>query len=191
MARILIYLILAIAAFGQTPADLYVLEEYRAWLAKQPGVPTLDEYKAHLLERGADSVDAETQIRTIRSLEGRSDGAKPRAFLTEMVQGRKPGKALEIRTGSERDGSWLTRQGWEVLEIDPSKKAASPLQPARWDLIVLTGVDFRPQIKEITQALRPGGILVIEGKIPAAASQFPSLRAIRAAGTQYCGEKPR
>jgi len=173
-------------AFGQTPADLYVLEEYRAWLSKQPGVPTLDEYKAHLIARGADSVDAETQIRTIRVMEG-----QPSPFLADAVKGRKPGKALEIRIGKERDGSWLARQGWDVLEIDPSKKAAFPLQPGRWDLIVLTSVDFRPQAKEIAQSLRPGGIVVIEGTIPNVAGLFPGLKTIRSSGTRYCGEKPR
>ena len=84
----------ALAVAGQTPADLYLLEEYRAWAAKQKEPPNLNMFKKYLIDQGADSVDAETQIRTIQALEGRDQNDGFRAFLEEVTKGRKPGKVI-------------------------------------------------------------------------------------------------
>ena len=114
MARILILLLLAVSAFGQTPADLYVYEAYRSWVTMQPvavqrsdGV--LDTYRAYLVERGADSVDAESEIRVIRSQGSRAEverwnriltaekptfNLEPNAFLVEWSGAERIGKAL-------------------------------------------------------------------------------------------------
>jgi len=83
---------MVLAMAGQTPADLYLVEEYRAWAARQKEPPDLNMFKNFLIEQGADSVDAETQIRTIRAMEGRDGADGFRAFLEEVTKGRKPGK---------------------------------------------------------------------------------------------------
>jgi SAM-dependent methyltransferase len=145
MAPFLILLMLVASARGQTPADLYIYEEYRAWLTAQPvtvqrSPEVLDSYKAYLLERGADSVDAESQIRAIRSQGGRAEverwnriltaekpafRVEPNAFLMEMVKGRKPGKALDVGMGQGRNAIWLAQQGWDTTGFDPAERAVA------------------------------------------------------------------
>jgi len=145
MARLLVVLLLAVSAIGQTPADLYVYEEYRAWLTKQPvavqrSADLLDTYKAYLIERGADSVDAESQIRVIRQQGSRAEverwnriltaekpafNVEPNAFLVEMVSGRKAGKALDVGMGQGRNAIWLAQKGWDVTGFDPAERAVA------------------------------------------------------------------
>ena len=206
MARLPVILLLAFSAFGQTPADLYVYEDYRAWLTRQPvavqrSADLLETYKAYLVERGADSVDAESQVRVIRLHGSRAEverwnriltadqpafNVEPNAFLVEMVKGRKAGKALDVGMGQGRNAIWLARQGWDVTGFDPAERAVAQAREtarklgvsiatevkgsetfafgeARWDLIVLSYVSFRERAAVLSRALRPGGIVVIEG----------------------------
>lgn len=206
MARILILLLLAVSAFGQTPADLYVYEAYRSWVTMQPVAEqrsdgVLDTYRAYLVERGADSVDAESQIRVIRSQGSRAEverwnriltaekpafNVEPNAFLVEMVKGRKAGKALDVGMGQGRNAIWLAQQGWDATGFDPAERAVAQARETakklgvsitteikgaetfafgerRWDLIVLSYVSFREIAATVSRALRPGGIVVIEG----------------------------
>lgn len=195
MLRIPVLFILTFSVFGQTPADLYAIEEYRAWLAKQPAATqvspdVLDDYKAYLIERGADSVDAESQLRVIKAQAGRPEpDALP--FLAEMVKGRKPGKALEVSKGHADGALWLASHGWDATGIDVSKSNASPFSKGRWDLIVIRKVPFQEHVPEIIRALRPGGMLIIEGMGRGeAVTGLRLVKRVEAAGL-YCGEKAR
>jgi 2-polyprenyl-3-methyl-5-hydroxy-6-metoxy-1,4-benzoquinol methylase len=206
MLRILLTAVFALTALGQTPADMYIYEEYRSWVTRQPAAvqqsaDVLDVYRKYLVERGADSVDAETQIRAIRSQGSQAEAERwnriltadkptfnvqPTAFLVEMATGRKPGKALDVGMGQGRNAIWLAQQGWDVTGFDPAERAVAQAREtarrlhvtittevkgseefafgeARWDLIVLSYVRVREQAAAVSRALRPGGIVVIEG----------------------------
>lgn len=113
----------------------------------------------------------------------------PNAFLASAVTGRAPGRALDVCTGQGRNAVFLAVLGWEVTAIDVSDKGLESLQrnaeragvqvrtvltsndafdlgTAAWDLMVMT---YAPvlltapgYVKRISDALRPGGLVVIE-----------------------------
>ena len=113
-------------------------------------------------------------------------GTEPNAFLVEMVKGRKAGKALDVGMGQGRNAIWLAQQGWDATGFDPAERAVAQAGETakklgvsitteikgaetfafgerRWDLIVLSYVSFREIAATVSLALRPGGIVVIEG----------------------------
>jgi hypothetical protein len=180
MAKLLIWILAGWMVAGQTPAEMYLVEEYREWEARQrPGGELLERYRAYLIERGADTVDAETTIRVIRRLEGGPD-----SFLVEMAGGRKPGKALEVARGGGRSGAWLRRQGWEVTEVDVRKPNATPFQEGRWDLIVIETEGYAEHVAAIGASLRAGGrVIVRRGGV------MPGLRLVGEGGGRACWER--
>ncbi len=109
----------------------------------------------------------------------------PNAFLTRVVPGMKPGRALDIGIGQGRNSIYLARLGWDVTGFDISEKGLELAQKhaqdagvrittlkasmdqfdygtARWDLIVATyeGADW---LKAALPGLKPGGYIVLEG----------------------------
>ena len=109
-------------------------------------------------------------------------------FLAESVKGRAPGKALDIGMGQGRNSMFLAALGWEVTGFDISEVAVKQAQEAaakrglkinasvgdvdrfdygkaRYDLIV--GMYMHEYLnrnaKKVVAALRPGGLLVVEG----------------------------
>ncbi|MBN1910638.1 MAG: DUF4440 domain-containing protein [Pirellulales bacterium] len=118
--------------------------------------------------------------------DNRNYNRKPNALLAEAIQGRRPGKALDVGMGSGRNAHCLARHGWDVTGIDRSDGALAVarqqaidqglritpvLQSAeqfdwghgRWDLIALLyfhGV--RENMPKIRQSLRPGGLVFVE-----------------------------
>lgn len=111
---------------------------------------------------------------------------KPNAFLQEMVKGRTPGTALDVGMGQGRNGIWLAQQGWQVTGFDPAEKAVELARSnaeklgvglttfvrgredfdfgeRRWDLILVSYAGGREAPEVLARALKPGGVLVIEG----------------------------
>jgi SAM-dependent methyltransferase len=111
---------------------------------------------------------------------------QPNEFLMEMAKGRKPGTALDVGMGQGRNAIWLAQQGWDVTGFDPADKAVALAQETakklgvrlktevkgaenfdfgenRWDLILLSYAGGREMPAILQKALRPGGVLVIEG----------------------------
>jgi len=109
----------------------------------------------------------------------------PNAFLTEVVKGLKPGRALDIGMGQGRNSVYLAKLGWDVTGFDISergmelarKSAAAAgvkittirasmddfdYRVGQWDLIVATyeGVSW---LEAAVKGLKPGGFLVVEG----------------------------
>jgi SAM-dependent methyltransferase len=116
----------------------------------------------------------------------------PSALLVAAVKGRKPGTALDIGMGQGRNAVYLAELGWAVTGVDLSDVAVDQAKAnasakgvtlnavvsdldafdfgkERWDLITsfymhawhrrsATDVPTR-----IFEALKPGGLLVIEG----------------------------
>jgi len=111
---------------------------------------------------------------------------KPNAFLMEIAETRKPGTALDVGMGQGRNSIWLAQQGWDVTGFDPAEKAIALARDTarklgvnlkteikgmqdfdfgerRWDLILLSYVGGRGMTDIVQRALKPGGVLVIEG----------------------------
>jgi len=111
----------------------------------------------------------------------------PNRFLAEIVQGRTPGKALDVGMGQGRNSLFLARLGWNVTGVDISTKgieaarqeaqkanvqvncvvadfANFELGKAHWDLIlgIYMGGLVLTNARRIADALRPGGLLVVE-----------------------------
>jgi SAM-dependent methyltransferase len=117
---------------------------------------------------------------------------QPSRLLVESIRGRKPGLAIDLGMGDGRNAVYLALQGWQVTGVDLSDVAVGQarqhaaaagvkldavidgldhydLGRGRWDLITLFYVhawyeSARPRSTErIREALKPGGLLVMEG----------------------------
>jgi len=130
----------------------------RQRVAVQRSADILDTYRAYLVGKGEDGADAESKIRVIRQQEPSAE-VEPSAFVVEMVKGRPAGRALDV--GKGRNVPWLAKQGWDAQGFDPAGRAVD-FGVGRWDLIVLSYVNFREQAGVIVKALRPGGMVVVE-----------------------------
>jgi 2-polyprenyl-3-methyl-5-hydroxy-6-metoxy-1,4-benzoquinol methylase len=110
----------------------------------------------------------------------------PNAFLVTMVKGLKPGRSLDVGMGQGRNAIYLAQQGWESVGFDPADRAVAAAQEqaqklgvkitaeiaraeefewgeSRWDLIVLSYVGAREFVTQVLRALRPGGMVIVEG----------------------------
>jgi len=111
---------------------------------------------------------------------------QPNAFLVEMIKGRTPGTALDVGMGQGRNAIYLAQQGWTVTGFDPADKAVAQANATaaklgvklttvirgsedfdfgenRWDLVVLSYVTVRDIADRVVRALKPDGIVVVEG----------------------------
>jgi len=117
---------------------------------------------------------------------------QPSRLLVDAVRGRSTGAAIDLGMGEGRNAVWLAQQGWRVTGVDLSdvaiaqaKKRAAEARVridavvddldhydfgrARWDLITVFYMHAwyqgtRPHVIErIRDALKPGGLLVMEG----------------------------
>jgi SAM-dependent methyltransferase len=110
----------------------------------------------------------------------------PNAFLVAVTKGLKPGRSLDVGMGQGRNTIYLAQQGWDSVGFDPAERAVAAAreqaaklgvkitaQVARaedfdWgnascDLIVLSYVGTREYTAKVFRALRPGGMVVVEG----------------------------
>lgn len=112
---------------------------------------------------------------------------EPNAWLVEAVRNRKPGRALDVGMGQGRNALFLARNGWEVSGFDSADEGirqakaeaarlalrlaaevntfeAFDFGTEKWDLIVLTYEPTKAIAPKVAQALRPGGIVVVEDR---------------------------
>jgi cyclopropane fatty-acyl-phospholipid synthase-like methyltransferase len=120
-------------------------------------------------------------------------GTEPNAFLKRQAHLLRPGqKVLAVADGEGRNGVWLAEQGLDVLSVDFSSAAqrkAEALARARgvtlrfeqadlthwqwpaetFDVVVAIFIQFAGPVerarifKGMVQALKPGGLLLLEG----------------------------
>lgn len=190
----------------QQSPEQQIYETFRAWISQQPRAvqeapDIFEQYRAKLVKEGASPASADQQLRIINEQGNRLEverwnqiltspkpafNTQPNAFLVRMVQGRKPGRALDVGMGQGRNAIFLASQGWNVTGFDPAERAvAAANQEAkargvtlttqivgsetfdfgrnRWDLIVLSYVSFRDELQKIIDSLAPGGMVVVEG----------------------------
>jgi SAM-dependent methyltransferase len=114
-----------------------------------------------------------------------SFNTKPNGFLVDITKGRRPGRALDVGMGQGRNALYLAEQGWDVTGFDPADQAVAAARAEagrrnlrlttevvgeetfkwgkeQWDLIVLSYVLVRPYVRQIIEALAPGGLVVVE-----------------------------
>ncbi len=181
------------------------------WLNKAPPVDgpgiLFDLYNKDLIANGASEAEATRQIAIVRQMHRqRSDGwrvmfnniykttrpgfaTQPNALLVSTVEGRKPGRALDVGIGQGRNSVFLALKGWDVTGFDMSdegiaiarknaESAGVKLNAVRetedafdygtgqWDLIVFMYEPFpvtsAAYVERLRQSMRPGGIIVIE-----------------------------
>ncbi len=126
-----------------------------------------------------------------RYAEGRLWSVEPNRFFAEIVDGLKPGTAVDLACGEGRNSVWLAQQGWTVTAVDFSavgidrgRVGAEELgvdvewvvgdlaewDPGdrRWDLVAHVylhwGKETRePFLRRAASWVAPGGRLVIIG----------------------------
>jgi 2-polyprenyl-3-methyl-5-hydroxy-6-metoxy-1,4-benzoquinol methylase len=109
----------------------------------------------------------------------------PNSFLTTIVEGMKPGTALDYAMGDGRNAIYLAKLGWTVHGFDMSdvgvtmaKQRAAELGlqvnatactdaqydfgKERFDLILFSWSMPLVDVRKVIDALKPGGIVVME-----------------------------
>jgi 2-polyprenyl-3-methyl-5-hydroxy-6-metoxy-1,4-benzoquinol methylase len=158
---------------------------YREYLKSRGFTEAEVDSQIKIVQTQGSRAEAERWNR-ILTAENPSFNTKPNQFLVEMAKGRKPGTALDVGMGQGRNSIWLAQQGWDVTGFDPAERAVALAQEnarkldvtlkteikgmenfdfgeGRWDLILISYVTGREMTDVLQRALKPGGILVIEG----------------------------
>ena len=191
---------------AQQSPEQQIYETFRAWMGQQPRAvqdadDVLEQYRAKLVKEGVPPATADRQLQVINEQAERLEverwnqiltspkpafNTQPNAFLVRMVQGRKPGRALDVGMGQGRNAIYLASLGWNVTGFDPAERAVDAANQAaqarglkltteivgsekfdfgrnRWDLIVLSYVSLRQELQKIIDSLAPGGMVVVEG----------------------------
>ena len=112
-------------------------------------------------------------------------GEKPIPFLVDNIHILRKGKALDVAMGEGRNGVYLATQGFDVTGLDISEKGLgkahalaaknnvtiqtkvvdlekAKLEPNTYDLILCTYYMDRGIYKKFYDALKPGGMVLIE-----------------------------
>ena len=179
------------AWFGSQPKDLqdaedevvygrYTLELRKQGLSEQDAAARLA-----LLKSIGDRAEIERWNRILTAPKP-AFNTSPNAFLVSVIKGLKPGRALDVGMGQGRNTIYLAQQGWDSWGFDPADRAVAAATEqaakagvtittriaraedfdwgeAQWDLIVLSYVGAREYAANVLRALRPGGMVVIEG----------------------------
>jgi tellurite methyltransferase len=131
--------------------------------------------------------------------DGYEPNRKPSALLTEWLEARPPGRALDLACGTGRNALYLAEKGFEVTAIDVSPRAIALGEvlarekglkinwivadldeyalPGQFDLIVISFFYVnRNLVTPIIKALKKGGILLYESHLlaPSAAAEEAS-----------------
>lgn len=163
--------------------DLF--QRYAAELRRQAKSDKEIASTIETLKKVGDRAEVERWNRILTSPKPQFNTA-PNAFLVEMTKGLKPGRALDVGMGQGRNTIYLAQQGWDSVGFDPADRAVAAAQEqslkigvkitthvaraedfdwgdAQWDLIVLSYVGGREYVGKVLRALRPGGMVILEG----------------------------
>lgn len=195
---------------AQSPDDL-AWQRFLGWLKTAPPasgpLEILQGYKGSLAKQGAPPAEVGREMGAVmRLMREREDAwplmfdriyksatpnfdTKPNALLMAAVEGRAPGRALEIGMGQGRNAVGLAVKGWTVTGFDVSAEglAVARAQAARagvtitaiqdsdghfdpgtnqWDLIAVIygpgSIADPAYVARLERALVPGGLVVVE-----------------------------
>jgi len=195
------------------PSDEEMWKEFLEWLPKAPpidGPPSalFNTYRDLLIKTGISTQEADRRLAILRRMHReRPDGwrvmfnriyanekpghaIEPNTLLMSTVEGRKPGRALDIGMGQGRNSVFLALKGWDVTGFDLSDEGIATARrnaeragvkinairgtedafdygTERWNLIVFVYEPFpittAAYVQRLHQSLRAGGLIVIEG----------------------------
>jgi SAM-dependent methyltransferase len=206
-------IVLACAAPGAQVKEYDFYPEFRRWM--QSAIPigqrgdenVIARYREKLQGEGIADAEIERRVALLRTrrqelendfwnrfftIEKPGYNTEPNAFLMAMVEGRKPGKALDVGMGEGRNALYLAKLGWDVTGFDPADRAVALAQERaaklglklrtvvaldkdfdfgreQWDLILFSWMPPTDSAKRVVESLRPGGVVVVE----CARSWFP------------------
>jgi tellurite methyltransferase len=111
--------------------------------------------------------------------------ARPTPLLLHTAETLAAGRALDLASGTGRNALWLASKGWQVTAVDGSRAAigmlrerakvanveieahvadlrqqAFPIEPAAFDLVVISYYLQRDLFAAAKRALKPGGLLI-------------------------------
>jgi protein-L-isoaspartate O-methyltransferase len=209
MRRFLFVAVLFSCAFAsaqQPEYDFY--PEFRLWGSQQAKASTTPITREQMVERYTEKLRGEgvaeqeiarrvALIKTEREkleaeywnrffTEGKASyNRAPNAFLMQMVEGRKPGAALDYGMGEGRNALYLAKLGWEVWGFDPADAAVALAQRRarelgltlntaavrdseydfgieRFDLMLFSWTMPLVPTQKVVDALKRGGVVVME-----------------------------
>jgi 2-polyprenyl-3-methyl-5-hydroxy-6-metoxy-1,4-benzoquinol methylase len=202
--------LIAAGAHAQQSNDV-IWKHFLEWLPKAPPVEgarvVFDLYRERLIASGVVASEADRQLDVIRRFHReRPDGwrvmfnniyatkkpgfsTEPNALLMSMIEGRKPGRALDIGMGQGRNSVFLALKGWDVTGFDMSDEGiaiarrnaeragvkvnairetedAFDYGTGQWDLVVFMYEPFAitspAYVERLQKAMKPGAIIVVE-----------------------------
>lgn len=195
------------------PSHETMWKEFLEWLPKAPSVDgppsaLFNLYRDLQIKAGISTQEANQRSDVLRRMHRERPDAwrvmfniiytsekpgfatEPNAFLISTVEGRKPGRALDIGMGQGRNSVFLALKGWDVTGFDLSDEGIATARrhagragvkinaivgtedafdygTERWDLIVFVYEPFpittAAYVERLHRSLRPGGLIVIEG----------------------------
>ena len=211
-AAVMLWASIAMAAPSAAQSvDDHVWNAFLAWLQQAPPlagpVEALKGFEQSVVAAGTAPGEANRQIAVVRRLMAErgdwwpllfdkvyssdrpSFSQNPSALLVEAIEGRPPGRALDVAMGQGRNALFLAQRGWSVTGFDVSDKGLAVARAnasktgvtvravkstieefdygtAQWDLLALIYVPASahegPAMATLARALKPGGLLVIE-----------------------------
>ncbi len=202
------------APLGQVqaqPSDEVVWQRFLAWMpsatAAGGALPVINEYLAQLTSAGTPAAEIDRQRSVIsRMMKERPEGQRilynktytssspqfttqPNALLVSTVEGRKPGRALDVGMGQGRNALFLAMKGWDVTGFDISDEGIAVARKNaeragvkvnavqqtveafdygidQWDLIVFVYEPFpvtsAAYVERLRKSLKTGGLFVFE-----------------------------
>ena len=157
MAVILIaaFMLLGSAQAQPQPSDEAIWQQFLEWLPSAPptdgATPMINQYRSRLVSNGASTTEADRQRDIIRRMMGeRPDGwrimfdniyssstpgfvTQPNALLISTVEGRKPGRALDVGMGQGRNA------------VSPEAALRPATRPVRG--VIAMGKSGRPDVR--------------------------------------------
>jgi SAM-dependent methyltransferase len=171
---------------GVTAEEMRTYSAFRTWITSHADLQAASEdvviqrYRAELRSQGKSETDIDSAIAMLRKVGDRAEVEMWNRVLTNP----KPTFNTSAM-GQGRNTIYLAQQGWDSVGFDPADRAVAAAQDDakklgvkittqiaraedfawgenQWDLIVLCYVGGREYVSQVTRALRPGGMVVVE-----------------------------